>query len=332
MYVGAGSEYSDTRNEGDIVDRGPMSVQGGPLIDAQERGRVLLAVVAVAGAALCYGASAVCQASAVARSGRTDLTGLMGGLARDPRYLGGLLLVAAGFLLSVVAIRVLPLFVVQAGRASSLGVTALLAALVLGVGLLHREKLALCGVAVGLVAVALAARPQGPAQVPEAVRWAVLAAAVALTALTVAAARTRPSPRTATLVGALAGSCFAVLALAARVLGPISLPGLLADPSAYAAGVASAAGLVAGALALQRGGVVPVTTTMVATETVLGSLLGLAVGDRPADGLAWLAAAGFVVTVGSALLLARFGAPEDGPDALPGVVGEPQPGGGLRSQ
>jgi hypothetical protein len=284
---------------------------------------VLLSVLAVAGAALCYGASAVFQAAAVARSGRTDLTGLVGGLARDPRYLCGLLLVAGGFLLSVVAIRALPLFVVQAGRASSLGVTALLAVLVLGTRLHHREKLALGGVGIGLVAVALAATPQGPAVVPGAVRWAVLAAAVVLAALTLAAARTRPSARTATLVAALAGSCFGLLALAARVLGPIALPDVLTDPSAYAVGVASAAGLVAGALALQRGSVVAVTTTMVATEAVLGSLLGLAVGDRPADGMAWLAAAGFLTTVGSALLLARFGAPPTDPDA-PGDAGQAQ--------
>jgi hypothetical protein len=284
---------------------------------------VLLSVLAVAGAALCYGASAVFQAAAVARSGRTDLTGLVGGLARDPRYLCGLLLVAGGFLLSVVAIRALPLFVVQAGRASSLGVTALLAALVLGTRLHHREKLALGGVGIGLVAVALAATPQGPAVVPGAVRWVVLAAAVVLAALTLAAARTRPSARTATLVAALAGSCFGLLALAARVLGPIALPDVLTDPSAYAVGVASAAGLVAGALALQRGNVVAVTTTMVATEAVLGSLLGLAVGDRPADGMAWLAAAGFLTTVGSALLLARFGAPPTDPDA-PGDAGRAQ--------
>jgi hypothetical protein len=276
---------------------------------------VLLAVLAVAGAALCYGTSAVLQAAAVARSGRTDLTGLMGGLARDPRYLCGLLLVAGGFLLSVVAIRALPLFVVQAARASSLGVTAVLAAIVLGTRLHQREKLALCGVAAGLVAVALAATPQGPAAVPGAVRWAVLAAAVVLAGLTVAAARTRPSPQAAALVAALAGSCFGVLALAARVVGPIALPEVLADPSAYAGGVAAAAGLVAGALALQRGSVVAVTTTMVATEAVLGSLLGLAVGDRPAEGLGGLAVAGFAVTVGSALLLARFGAPESGPAA-----------------
>ena len=278
---------------------------------------MLLAVVAVAGAALCYGASAVFQAAAVARSDRADLTGLLGGLARDPRYLCGLLLVVAGFGLSVVAIRALPLFVVQAGRASSLGVTAVLAALVLGTALHSREKLALGGVALGLVAVALAATPQGPADMPPIVSWAVLASAVLLAGLTVAAARTSPSPGTAAMVAALAGCCFGLLALAARVLGPIALPGVLTDPAAYAAGLAGAAGLAAGALALHRGTVVAVTTTMVATEAAVGSLLGLAVGDRPAEGMAWLATVGFMVTVGSALLLSRFGVVTGEPVALP---------------
>ena len=282
-----------------------------------------LAVLAVAGAALCYGASAVFQASAVARNTRTDLTGLIGRLAGDPRYLCGLLLVAGGFLLSVVAIRALPLFVVQAGRASSLGVTAALASVVLGTRLQRREMVAIGGVAAGLAAVALAATPQGPATVPSAVRWAVLGVALLLAALTVASSRTRPSPRSAALVAALAGSCFGMLALAARVLGPISLLGVLTDPSAYAVGVAAAAGLVAGALALQRGSVVAVTTTMVATEALLGSLLGLAVGDRPADGMAWLATAGFLVTVSSALVLSRFGSADQTAPAGPGPAQHP---------
>jgi hypothetical protein len=271
---------------------------------------VILSVLAIAGAALCYGASAVFQAAAVARSGRSDVGGLLGRLAVDPRYLVGLALVAAGFLLSVVAIRALPLFVVQAGRASSLGVTALLATLFLGSRLHRAEQLALGGVGVGLVAVALAAAPQGPADVSDAVRWMVLAAAVVVLGLTVAAGRTAHSPRAAALLAALAGTSFGLLALAARVLGPVSLPDVLLDPSAYAAGIAGLGGLLGGALALQRGTVVAVTTTMVATEAAVGSVLGLTVGDRPAEGLGWLAAAGFLVTVGCALLLARFGAPD----------------------
>jgi hypothetical protein len=270
---------------------------------------MVLAVLAVAGAALCYGAAAVLQAAAVARASGPGLTGLLGGLVRDPRYAGGLALVGAGFLLSLIAVRALPLFVVQAGRASSLGVTAVLAAATLGTRLRRHEVGALAGVAVGLVAVALSAAPQGPASVSDGVRWAALAAAGVLAVLALSAVRTRPSARSGAGLAVLAGSGFGLLSLGARVLGPITVPGVLADPSVWVIGLSGVTGLVAGALALQRSSVVTVSTTMVATEAVVGSLLGVAVGDRPAAGMAGLAVAGFVVTVGSALLLARFGAP-----------------------
>jgi hypothetical protein len=279
---------------------------------------VLLAVLALGGAALCYGSAAVLQAAAVARASRAGITGLLGGLARDPRYAGGLALVAAGFLLSVVAMRTLPLFVVQAGRASSLGVTAALAAVALGARLRRHEVAALGGVAAGLVVVALAAARQGPADVADGVRWTVLAGAVVLAGLTLVLVRTRPAARSAGVLAGLAGCGFGLLSLGARVLGPISVPGVLADPSFWAIGLSGVVGLVAGALALQRGTVVTVSTTMVATEAALGSLLGLAVGDRPADGMAGLALAGFLLTVGSALLLARFGVPEGALPTTPG--------------
>ncbi|KQS73289.1 hypothetical protein ASG41_00940 [Modestobacter sp. Leaf380] len=269
---------------------------------------MVVSVVALVVAALCSGAAAVCQASAVARSARQDLTGLLGGLVREPRYLLGTALVGAGFLASLVAVRELPLFLVQAGRASSLGVTAVLAALLLGSRLHRREVLALAGVAAGLVAVALAAAPRAAGLVDPDVRWSALAGAITLLAAVVVCTRVPATPTGSVLVAALAGSCFAVVSLGARVLGPVTVPGVLADPSAWAIGLSGVAGLVAGALALQRGSVVLVTTTMVATESVLGSVLGVLVGDRPAEGLGGLAVAGFAVTIGSALLLARFGA------------------------
>lgn len=278
---------------------------------------MVVSVVALVVAALCSGAAAVCQAAAVGRSARADLAGLLGGLARQPLYLLGTALVGAGFLASLVAVQELPLFLVQAGRASSLGVTAVLAALLLGSRLHRQEAAALGGVALGLVAVALAAAPQGAAAVPPTVRWAALAAAVLLCAAVVAAGGVPHTAPGAALVAALAGSCFGVVSLGARVLAPVTVPGVLTDPSAWAVGLAGVGGLAAGALALQRGSVVLVTTTMVATESVVGSLLGVAVGDRPAPGTAGLAVAGFVLTVGSALLLARTGAATPVTDRAP---------------
>jgi len=267
---------------------------------------VLLSTVALVAAALCSGAAAVLQASAVGRSAAQHVAGLLGGLARDPRYLAGTALVGASFLASLVAVQGLPLFLVQAGRASSLGVTAVLAAAVLGSRLRGPEVAALGALAVGLVGVAVAAQPSVVEAVPAWVSWSALAGAV-VSALVVAVG-VRAGASGAAL-GVLAGVAFGVLSLAARVLDPAVGLGLLADPAAWAVGVAGLTGLAAGAVALHRGAVVVVTATMVASESVLGAGLGLAVGDRTVPGLGWLAVVGFVVTVGAAVCLARFGVP-----------------------
>ena len=72
-----------------------------------------------------------------------------------------------------------------------------------------------------------------------------------------------------------------------------------------------ALGLAASALALRRAPVVPVTALMVGTETVTGAALGLLfAGDRTSDGAGAAAAAGFVLVLVGAIVVARFGAPE----------------------
>ena len=76
-----------------------------------------LALLGVAAAAVCSGTANVLQASAArsepARAG-LDTT-LLVRLVRRPRYLLALGLVLAGFALSFLALRTLPLFVVQPG-------------------------------------------------------------------------------------------------------------------------------------------------------------------------------------------------------------------------
>lgn len=267
---------------------------------------MLLSALALVAAAVCSGAAAVLQASAVGRSSAARVAGFLGGLARDPRYLAGTALVGVSFLASLVAVRALPLFLVQAGRASSLGVTAVLAALLLGTRLRGPEVGALVALALGLVGVAVAAQPTVGGQAATWVSWCALGGA-ALSAVVVGVG-VRAGASGAVL-GVLAGIAFGVLSLAARVLAPVAVPGVLTDPAVWAVGLAGLTGLVAGALALQRGAVVVVTATMVASESVLGAVLGLAVGDQTVPGLGWLAVVGFVVTVGAAVCLARFGVP-----------------------
>lgn len=276
-----------------------------------------LSLLAVAGAALCSGTAAVLQASAVAHLPRaTSVRGsFVVRLARSPRYLAALGLIAIGFVLSFVALRSLPLFVVQAGRASSLAVTAVLSVLVLHVRLRRAELVAVLAIGTGLIVVGWTAGEQAAADVGAAGRVTLLVAVLVLLPVAAVLLRMRDLPRAGLLLGVTAGSCFGLLALGARILRGFDPGTLLADPAAWAMATAGALGLLCGALALQRASVVTVTAAMVAVETVLGSVLGMLVcGDRPAPGLGVPAAAGFALVLVGALALARFGAPEAGAD------------------
>lgn len=284
------------------------------------------ALVAVAAAACCSGSAAVLQASAVSRLPKASSmsAGFVGRLARSPRYLMALVLVAAGFGLSILALRTLPLFVVQAGRASSLAITALLSVLLLKVRLRRFEVIAVVAIGAGLVVVAATAGEQAVADVGAAARFGLLGAVVLVAVLAAAALRISSPTRSGMALAVLAGLCFGLLALGARLLRGFDPTVLIADPAAWAMAGAGGLGLLLGALALQRATVVSVTSAMVATETVTGAVLGMIVcGDRPADGLAIAAAGGFVLVLAGALVLARFGAPEadagghEEPAALP---------------
>jgi len=272
-----------------------------------------VALLAVAAAALCSGSAAVLQAAAVNRLPKADSVsaGFVVRLARSPRYLLALVLIAAGFGLSILALRTLPLFVVQAGRASSLAITAVLSVLVLRVRLRMPEVIAVVGIGAGLILVAFTAGPQAIADVGTSARLALLGAVVAVAPAAGAALKISTPARSGLALAVLAGSCFGLLAVGARLLRTFAPADLIADPAAWAMAGAGGLGLVLGALALQRASVVSVTSAMVATETVLGAVLGMIVcGDRPADGLSIPAVGGFLLVLVGALVLARFGAPE----------------------
>ncbi len=271
-----------------------------------------LALLGVGAAALCSGGAAVLQASAVRRLPAASAVnaGFVVRLARSPRYLLALALVFAGFGLSVIALRSLPLFVVQAGRASSLAVTAVLAVLTLGVRLRRHEVLALIGIGAGLVALALATGPQTAAEVGIVTRLALLGG-VALAGVAAAGAlRIRPAARSGVTLAVLAGLCFGLLAVGARVVRGFTVGVLVTDPAAWVMVAGGGLGLLLGAAALQRASVVTVTGAMVATETLIGAGLGvLLCDDRPEPGGTPAALTGFALVLAGALVLARFGAP-----------------------
>ncbi len=64
------------------------------------------------------------------------------------------------------------------------------------------------------------------------------------------------------------------------------------------------------ASALQRGGVTATSAVLIVVETTVPALVGfVALGDRTRPHLAVVAAAGFILTVGAALMLGRYTEP-----------------------
>src|SRR4051812_2626385 len=104
---------------------------------------MVLGLLGALGSAIAYGVASVLQALAVRRT--TAAEGLdvrlLLRLARSWRYLLGLAFDATAFLLSLVALRSLPLFVVQSIVASFLAVTAVLGAVVLRMPLRRADKI-----------------------------------------------------------------------------------------------------------------------------------------------------------------------------------------------
>lgn len=275
------------------------------------------ALVCLALAAVCSGVATILQAVATRRSpveARIDV-GLFWRLARSRTYVAALTLVAAGFALSFLALRTLPLFAVQAGRASSLGVAAVLAVLVLGARLRVLDVVALVATGAGLMLVALAVSPRPGLVADGAVRVTVVGLAVLVAVAGALAVRVRRGRSAGAALAVLAGLAFAGLSLGARTLPELTPAALVADPLAWAMAVSGGLGLALGALALQRTSVVAASAAMVAVETCVGAALGTALaGDRPAPGAWPVASAGFALVVLGSVALARFGVP-DAPDA-----------------
>ena len=278
---------------------------------------MVLGLLGAFGASLCYGVGSVLQALAARQTATAEGLDprLLIRLLHSWRYLVGVGLDALGFVLSIAAVRSLPLFVVQSIIASFLAVTAILGAMVLEMPLTRRDWVGLCVVITGLVLVGLSAAPDGAAATSRVEQWAVLGATVLLAVLAFPLGRLTGAAGAATL-GAVAGLAFGATSVAARMLpGSLAvdrighhLGTLLHSPALYALVVAGVVAMLTYSTALQRGSVTQATAPLVVGETVVPAIVGvLMLDDRPREGWTWVAVLGFVLAVGGAVSLAGHG-------------------------
>ncbi|MFF5229182.1 hypothetical protein [Dactylosporangium sp. NPDC000521] len=250
-------------------------------------------VLAVA-AAFGYGVASVLQASGARRA-----PGVLQTL-RAPAYLTGVCLDLVSWLLSVAALRVLPVYQVQAILAGSLAVTVVAARIRLEARLRGRDVAAVAVTVVALAALAAAAGPQDPAAPSAATRLALALAAVPVALAGWAAARRR-APN---LTGAVAGLAFGGAALCARA---VTVSGsLLLEPLVWALVVFGVTGTLLYAQALEHGQVGPVTALLWIAEVIVPSAAGvLLLGDHVRPGWAPVAGTAVTATVAAAAVLAH---------------------------
>ena len=285
-------------------------------------------LLALAGA-VCAGVGAVMQAlaaRAVPESSKGLRIGLILDLVRQWRFLVGIGLDNCSFVTSFAALRVLPIFMVQAAVAANLAVTAVVAWRVLGTHLRWVEIAAVLAVCVGLAGLGVSAAQQGGSHGSTALHIGLLAAVGAIALLGIGGSRL-PGRWGAGALGLLAGFAFGLVNLASRVLPSLSPGDLIADPATWVLPSAGLCAVLFYNTALQREAVVAASAGTIVGQTVFPTVVGLALlGDDTREGYGPLALAGFVVAIVGTLLLTRFGdLSEDslaaGPQSAPRPVG-----------
>ncbi|WP_045878116.1 hypothetical protein [Pseudofrankia sp. DC12] len=254
-------------------------------------------LAAAVAAAVLYGTSSVLQAHAAGRGAA------VADLLRHPAYLLGLLFDGVAWLLSLLALRHLPLFVVQSVLAGSLAVTAVLGFVVLRVPLRRSAAVAVGVLVTALVVLAGCGGHQPATTTSGAVRLGLLVGAVALLVPAALARGTEPLG-----LALLAGLAYSGAALGARALQgqATGLVRLLEQPLAYAVLLYGAAGTYAYAQALERGEVTAVTATLWSVEVVVPAVVGLSVlGDTVRSGWWPALALSLVAVLGATLVLSR---------------------------
>jgi drug/metabolite transporter (DMT)-like permease len=270
----------------------------------------VLGYVVLALAAVAYAIGIVAQTTAARRVEVRDRVdpGLLARLATDRIYLLGFASQVAGFVLTFLARATLPLYLVQAGASSAVGLAALIGVTLLGWKVRAVEIGVLVIMATGLVLLVSAAEPSVANDLPITMAFG-LVGILALTAiLAVPAARLRGA-RGAVAMGVLAGVAFAVLAIASRPIANGPLLGLIFEPLAWLMVVSALIGQTLLAAALQRGSATATAASMDATTAVLASVVGLAVlGDQVAAGRMGWVVGGLILVVGGVLAMAAVSA------------------------
>jgi hypothetical protein len=283
--------------------------------------RYTMSVVGALVAAVCYGVASVLQSVGARRAANTASLDprLFGRLLRQGPYLAGGALDVVGFGAEIAALQFLPLFFVQAAVAASIGVTAVLATKLLHTVLRGVEVAALVAIALGVTALGVSAQPERGHHVGASHHWPLYVGVVLVAVVAVVAGRGGGG---SAALGIVAGLGYSGVAIAARIsVVPHPAWRLAVQPLSWALVAYGLLGTLAFGTALQRGSVTTATALTTTVDTLVPAAVGLALlGDATRPGYGQVAAAGFVLSLGGALVLAYARDPDATQPATPPVV------------
>jgi drug/metabolite transporter (DMT)-like permease len=277
---------------------------------------MLVGIGAALAAAVVFGVAAIMQAVGarrVAPAAGLDPRMLLR-LLRHPVFVAAVLLNVLGFLLHLVALRVLPLYLAQGGIAASLVVTAALAVRVFGDRLRTAEWVAVAAVFAGLALMTSASGPTGRDSAGAAFLLGLCVALVLVAAAGLVVSRSH-RPLVPAALGTLAGLGFAVDSVAIRVLPGFTPLELVQSGATYVFLASAGLSFLLYSIGLQRGAVTAATAPMIVMQTAVPAAVGvLLLDDGVRAGLLPVAVIGLVLTAGGAARLARFqgGTPQVG--------------------
>ncbi|MCW2718236.1 MAG: hypothetical protein QOG20_4248 [Pseudonocardiales bacterium] len=233
-------------------------------------------------------------------------------LITQPTYLAGLVIDLLGWVCTVVALRHLPVFAVQAILGGTIAVTALASRVLYGSRLRHLDRIAIGACVVGLVLVAAGAGTSTPEPASvTAYAWLVAAMAV-LGVAAVALWRTGWAWALAVVAGlGFGGTSLAIRAVQVPRTGS-GVVALLSQPAPYLIVGFCAIGLACYSRALALGSLSQVTALFLVTEVVVPGVIGVVLlGDTVRDGWYVPTAVGLLLAVSGVIVLA--GSPAQAP-------------------
>jgi hypothetical protein len=262
---------------------------------------VLVGILFAAVAMVLNSCGALLQADGARRATRTRPA------AVQPRYLAGMLLDLMAWGFAVMALRVLPVFAVQAVIGGTIALTAVVGARLIGARLPTATRLAVTACLAGLVLVAASAGSEQPPVHRSGVD-VVLLASVLLLAVAVLVLRQGKHAWPLALVSGLGfgGGAVSVRAAHVQTGDGLDLALLLGQPSTYLVVGFWLVGMVGYTAALGRGDVGAVTAVFTVAEVLVPGMVGIQLlGDPVRPGWGWVLALGLAAALAGTVAIAK---------------------------